>query len=133
MAKINFIDSGSKLLELSMNATADALNDAVKAGAELLKTYTKNTGKQIEGPYKTGQTLASITVKSPKRGKDGWTAYVTYNGVNRKGNRNAEVAFLNEYGARGHVARPFNQQAVAQGEGPVIQKMEDILTERMKG
>lgn len=131
MASIQFTMNSSTLIEIE--SASGAMSEAVKAGAELLKTYTKNTGRQIEGPYKTGQTLAALTVKTPRKGADGWESYVTYNGVNRKGNRNAEVAFLNEYGARGHVARPFNRQALEQGEGPIIQRMEDVLNEKMKG
>lgn len=126
MAKIQFIGGNEVLLEMAIRSGTDAVEEAVKAGAELLKTYTYNKGRAM-GVKRTGDTLGALTVKTPKRGSDGWVCYVTYTGTNRKGNRNAEVAFINEYGKRGQPARPFNRLALENGEQAVIQRMEDTL------
>lgn len=128
MAIVTFASDGMDIFSKAMEAAPEDLKEAVKAGAELLKTYTKETGQMIEGPYRTGQTLAALTVKTPGIRGGNPTCYVTYTGVNRKGNRNAEVAFLNEYGARGKAARPFNLKAVQRGENAILQRMEEIIS-----
>ena len=79
------------------------------------------------GVKRTGDTLGALTVKAPKKGADGWECYVTYTGRNRKGNRNAEVAFINEYGKRHQPARAFNRLAVETGEQAIVQRMGDVL------
>lgn len=127
MAKIQFVSGGNTLLELALAADTKDIEAAVEAGAKLLKTYTYNKGRSM-GVWRTGQTLGAITVKAPKRGTDGWVCYVTYDGRNHKGNRNAEVAFINEYGKRKQPARAFNRLALENGEAAIIQRMEDILT-----
>ena len=127
MAKIQFVSGGNTLLELALRADTKDIEAAVEAGAKLLKTYTYNKGRSM-GVWRTRQTLGAITVKAPKRGTDGWVCYVTYDGRNRKGNRNAEVAFINEYGKRKQPARAFNRLAVENGEAAIIQRMENILT-----
>jgi len=133
MAIITFSSAGQDVFQAAMQAAPNDLKEAVKAGAEVLKTYTKSTGQMIEGPYATGQTLAALTVKTPVTRGGNPTCYVTYTGTNRRGNRNAEVAFLNEYGARGKAARPFNLKAVQRGEQAILRRMEDIITEKLKG
>lgn len=126
MAKIIFASGSRDIAELALNASEDQIKAAVEAGAKLLKDYTGNTGRSM-GIWRTGDTLKSLTVKAAKRSADGWVCYVTYNGRNRKGNRNAEVAFINEYGKRGQPARPFNETAVSKAEEAVMQRMRDIL------
>lgn len=127
MGKIIFTSNSQKLFELALNADTESVEAAVEAGAELLKTYTDNKGRAM-GVKRTGDTLRALTVKTPKKDADGWECYVTYTGVNRKGNRNAEVAFINEYGKRKQPARAFNRLAAENGEAAIIQRMEDILT-----
>lgn len=132
MAKIQFVSGGNTLLELALTADTKDIEAAVEAGAKLLKTYTYNKGRSM-GVWRTGQTgeghvLDAITVKAPKRGTDGWVCYVTYTGIKRKNTRNAEVAFINEYGKRKQPARAFNRLALENGEAAIIQRMEDILT-----
>ena len=62
----------------------------------------------LDGPYSTGQTAASIRRGKMKRNKDGMRqVYITPQGTNDNGERNAAVAFINEYGKRGQPARPF--------------------------
>ena len=126
MAKIQFISGNKTLFELALSSDTADVQAAVAAGADLLKTYTYNKGRSM-GVYRTGDTLGALTVKAPKKGADGWECYVTYTGRNRKGNRNAEVAFINEYGKRHQPARAFNRLAVETGEQAIVQRMGDVL------
>ena len=126
MGKIMFTSNSQKLFELALDAGEENVEAAVEAGAKLLKTYTYNKGRAM-GVKRTGDTLGALTVKAPKKGADGWECYVTYTGRNRKGNRNAEVAFINEYGKRHQPARAFNRLAVETGEQAIVQRMGDVL------
>ena len=60
------------------------------------------------GVYRTGETLSSIRPGKMKRGRNGGgMIYVTPQGVNDREERNAAVAFINEYGKRNQAPRPF--------------------------
>ena len=64
------------------------------------------------GVHRSGVTLESIGPTEPKSsGIGGASIYVYPQGVNADGNRNAEVAFVNEYGKRGQPPRPFIKAA----------------------
>lgn len=79
------------------------------------------------GVYDTGDTLRSIRRGRMKRTKEGGRAvYVTPQGVNDKGERNAAVAFMNEYGvpSRRIPARPFIATANAAAVDPAVAEAE---------
>lgn len=58
------------------------------------------------GRYKTGTTAASLKRSKITAGKDGRSISISPQGTNANGNRNAEVAFINEFGKKGQPARP---------------------------
>ena len=61
--------------------------------------------------HRTGVTLESIKRGKVKTTKTGRVLHVYLQGVNKDGNRNAEVAFINEFGKHGQPARPFIRDA----------------------
>lgn len=99
---------------------------AVKEAAEYLKTELYNEGKAM-GVWRTGQTLESLTVGNVRQGADTVSCTVSYQGKNRKGRPNAEVAFVNEYGKRGQAARPFNQRGRDKAAPHIEQIIKDAL------
>ena len=85
------------------------------------------------GVYRTGDTLHSIRRGKMKRSKNGERVmYVTPRGVNSRGERNAAVAFINEYGKRDQPARPFIAMANAVAAGPAAAKAEKIYDAFLK-
>ena len=87
------------------------------------------------GVYDTGDTLRSIRRGRMKRTKEGGRAvYVTPQGVNDKGERNAAVAFMNEYGvpSRRIPARPFIATANAAAVDPAVAEAEKVYDEWLK-
>lgn len=85
--------------------------DMLKAEAKVVEEAQIYVGFQ-KGVYRTGMTLSSITHGKLKRTKDGKRAiYVYPRGTNDKGVRNAEVAFINEYGKGGKDGRQFIRTA----------------------
>ncbi len=85
------------------------------------------------GVYRTGDTLRSIRRGKMKRARDGSRAvHVTPQGVNDRGVRNAEAAFINEYGKRGQPARPFIATANAAAADPAVEEAARIYNEFLR-
>lgn len=85
------------------------------------------------GVYRTGQTLYSIRKGKMKKGRSGERLiYVTPAGKNDKGERNAAVAFVNEYGKRGQAARPFIRIATEAAATPAVEEAEKIYDRWLK-
>lgn len=100
MAKLSV--NGLDELMLSLEEIASIPDDVAKAmldaEAQVVEEAQIAEGMSM-GVYDTGQTLRSIHRGKMKRGRDGARAvYVTPTGKNDKGERNAAVAFINEYG-----------------------------------
>lgn len=109
MARLSF--SGLDDLMLSLQDIADIPDDVARemleAEAQVVEEAQIAYGVSM-GVYDTGETLQSIRRGKMKRGKGGdRLMYVTPQGRNVRGERNAAVAFVNEYGKRGQPARPF--------------------------
>lgn len=79
--------------------------------------------------------LDNIKINKPKRTENGGYADVTFSGSRtRHGNntRNAEIAFINEYGKRNQQARPFIGEAMNKKAKEIVQAGADIVTEWME-
>ena len=79
--------------------------------------------------------LDNIKINKPKRTESGGYADVTFSGSRtRNGNstRNAEIAFINEYGKRNQQARPFIGEAMNKKAEEIVQAGADIVTEWME-
>ena len=104
------------------------------AEAEVVEEAQVYTGMKM-GVYRTGETLRSITHGKMKRGKDGdRSMYVYPQGTNENGDRNAEVAFINEYGApaRGIEPRPFIRTANESAADTAVNAVADVYDEFLK-
>ena len=97
-------------LMLSMQQIAeipdDVQDEILNAQADVIVEAQKSKGHSY-GVERTGVTLNSIKKSKPKSRKGSRVVYVTPTGTNKDGNRNAEVAFVNNYGTRSQKARPF--------------------------
>lgn len=122
MAEFHF--SGTEELEISLSEISELpveiVDDMLLAMSDVVVAEQRRTGEAM-GVRRTGQLLDSIKAGKPKNLKDGNRAvYVTATGSRRRGNktvRNAEIAFVNEYGRPGkngkgaQKARPFIKTA----------------------
>lgn len=129
MARLTIHGTGPDMDRL-LKATDQQLEAAVESGARLLKVYISNNGRSmLAGPYGTGDTVGSLTLEKPKRAADGVSCQINFDGTHAHGNprRNAEVAFVNEYGARGRPARPFIRNAIENNEDAIIERMAESL------
>ncbi len=89
----------------------DTVEQLLLAEAAVVEKAQKQTGLAM-GVHRTGVTLDSISHGKLKKTANGGRAlYVYPRGVNSKGIRNAEVAFINEFGKTNQKARPFIKTA----------------------
>lgn len=105
-------------------------------------TMERNAQTVLKGEYWTGQTARALTRKPPhiwrgKRGNGQRQVTLTFKGVrhdkyHKKGERNATIAFVNEYGARSIPARPFIQMAIDATETMAFDSAEKIFDEWLK-
>lgn len=108
--------------------------EMLDAEAEIVEDAQVYTGMKM-GVHRTGMTLFSITHGRMKRGRDGGRAkYVYPRGVNAQGERNATVAFVNEFGApkRGIPARPFIQSANEDAADAAVDAAAEVYDEFLK-
>lgn len=115
-------------MNLSMQATGikELQRDLMRAGAIPTKTLKKMVSRQgkvvkkaivnnarsmLQGPYYKGDVARSVRQKragvSKKRGA---YCYIKFEGSSH-GNRNGEIAFVNEYGTKKQKGRPFIKEA----------------------
>lgn len=133
MAKLDV--SGFDELELTLEEMASlpesVLDEMLDAQAAVIVTAQKAKGAAY-GVRRTGMTLGSIKAGRPKRIRDGKSISIYPQGVNKDGNRNAEVAFINEYGKRGQPARPFIRDANESAAGAAVSAAEQIYDNWLK-
>lgn len=110
----------------------DVISDILNAEADVIVEAQKEMAKSM-GVVDTGTMVASIkkgTVKSYGSEK---RIYVTPYGSNVRGTRNAEVAFINEYGKKGQPARPFILTANEKGADSAVEAGEKVYTQYLDG
>lgn len=83
-----------------VDAMADVFLEAQK--------YTAAT--MLQGPYYQGDVASSVKKSRVKKNKTGPYVDIEFKGESH-GNRNAEIAFVNEYGKKSQPARPFIKTA----------------------
>lgn len=97
----------------------DVTSEALEAMAEEGENAVRATGTAmgVRDPESSVHILDKVTHTRPKQTDSGGVAYVTFSGSRTRGKtktRNAEIAFVNEYGKAGQEARPFIRQAAEQ-------------------
>ena len=110
----------------------DVLSEALEGMAEEAERAVKSTGESygIRDPESSVHILDKITHSKPKQTEDGGYSYVRFSGTRTRGKtktRNAEIAFVNEYGKRGQPARPFIRQAAEQYADQIAAPGEKVL------
>lgn len=128
------VDGLDRLLE-DFSAIADLPDEVAEAmldaEAKIVEDAQVYTGMK-KGVYRTGETLMAVARGKMKRAKDGSRAKHVYpRGKNSRGIRNAEVAFINEYGApnRDIPARQFIREANESAADPAVEAAAKVMDE----
>ena len=110
----------------------DVKIDALDAMAQVAAERIKQTGEAmgVRDPESTVHILDKVTRNKAKMSWSGGYEDITFAGTRTRGNtrtRNAEIAFINEYGRRKEEARPFILKAMTQYEEQIAAPGEKIV------
>lgn len=105
-----------------------ALTEMAKVAAGKIKNQGEALG--VRDPESDVHILDKIKVNKPKLNAAGGICTITFAGTRSRGRkrvRNAEIAFINEYGTREQNARPFIGQAMTQNEKAIVDPGAEII------
>ena len=111
-----------RVSEIPPETTTRALSEMAEVAKSKIKAQGEAMG--VRDPESTVHILDKITTTKPKLTGSGGYADVTFSGSRQRGNtktRNAEIAFVNEYGKRGQPARPFIGTAMTKNEQTIAE------------
>jgi len=109
MGSISTIGLNDLIEDLSALAALpdSVIDEMLTAQADIIEPAQRRTMQAMwAGPYRTGATAGAVKRTKIRSGKDGRYLSIYPHGTNADGNRNAEVAFINEFGKRNQPARP---------------------------
>ena len=108
------------------------MNEALNAMADVAERKIKECGEAmgVRDPDSDEHILDSIRTGKPKITNSGGSVVINFQGTRWRGNwgtRNAEIAFINEYGRRGQRARPFMGQAMTKDERAIVDAGAEVI------
>ena len=114
--------------EIPWNVTEDALNGMAEVAAAKVKAQGEAMG--VRDPESDVHILDTIKPVKAKKDDDGGHQDITFAGKRTrhgKQTRNAEIAFINEFGKDGQPARPFIGTGMARNEEAIVDPGAKIL------
>lgn len=113
--KVTGISEITESLRKGMEIPESVMDSMLDASAQIvIKAQEKTAATMLAGPYSKGGTKEAVGPGRKKKLGDGKEMDITFKGSRHRGNtttRNAEIAFLNEYGKKGQPARQFISKA----------------------
>lgn len=128
MASINTQNLDGLMMDFAELASLPdwVAEEMLNAGADVIVEAQKKTARTM-GVVDTGQLAASITKSRVKFRRDRAKVIHVYpQGERKRGNittKNAEIAFVDEFGKQGQPARPFIRTSVEQSADKAIDAM----------
>lgn len=106
--------------------------DMLDSMAKVAKEKVKYTGESmgVRDPNSSIHILDNITTTEPKLTADGGSEDITFSGTRPNGKkrlRNAEIAFIQEYGRKNAPARPFIGTAMTKHDKQIADAGADVL------
>ena len=101
-------DAFNRIGDIPFEVTAEALTEMATVAADKIKSTGEQMG--VRDPESDVHVLDRIKPAKPKQTPGGGRCDITFSGTRTRHGiktRNAEIAFINEYGKRGQDARPF--------------------------
>lgn len=128
MARFNMsgLDETVREMQRLGQQSGEAAKAVLQAGAERVKTAWR-AAIMAHGLVRSGDMLGSVGFKrSPKKAGDMLSIDVYPQGVDYKGVRNAEKAFILHYGTSTHTPTRFVDDAETMGEAMAVPAMEEV-------
>ena len=117
-----------RISEIPPAVKTDALGSMADIAAAAIRRSGESMG--VRDPESDVHILDKITKSKAKLSASGGYQDITFSGSRVRGKtrtRNAEIAFVNEYGKRGQSPRPFIGQAMNQNEEKIAAAGGDVL------
>lgn len=117
-----------RISEIPDDVTVRALDAMAEVAAGEIRQSGMAMG--VYDPESDVHILDKITPTKAKVSQRGGYKDITFSGSRRRGDtrtRNAEIAFVNEYGKRGQPARPFIGKAMTEHEDQISASAEKIV------
>jgi HK97 gp10 family phage protein len=122
-------DAFRRIADIPEDITAEALDAMAEVAADKIRVKGESLG--IRDPESGEHILDKVSTKrKPKITDAGGYKMISFTGTRTRGKtktRNAEIAFVNEYGKRGQPARPFIRPALAEGEDDIVRPAGKII------
>ena len=121
-------DAFRRISEIPFSVTSEALDGMAEVAAGKIRDQGERMG--VRDPESDEHILDRIKTGKPKQTESGGYETITFSGSRTRGKsrtRNAEIAFVNEYGKRGQAARPFIGLAMTQNEDAILQPAEKAI------
>ena len=121
-------DAFRRISEIPFSVTSEALDGMAEVAAGKIRDQGERMG--VRDPESDEHILDRIKTGKPKQTESGGYETITFSGSRTRGKsrtRNAEIAFVNEYGKRGQAARPFIGLAMTQNEDAILQPAEKTI------
>ncbi|MBQ1361971.1 MAG: hypothetical protein IIY43_02855 [Oscillospiraceae bacterium] len=121
-------DAFRRISEIPFDVTAEALDAMAAVAAEKIRSTGESMG--VRDPESDVHILDRIKPRKPKKTTEGGYEMISFTGTRRRGNtttRNAEIAFVNEYGKKGQPARPFIGTAMNRNADQIQDQAEKVI------
>ena len=114
------------------NIPQDVKAKAMTAAGNIVAEEQRRVGEEkgIRDPESNAHILDKIKVNKPKIEENGASVTITFSGYRKRGRtstRNAEIAFINEFGKRGQPARPFISVANKKAQERALDAAADVI------
>lgn len=132
--KIEGMDGLNAAFGRIQNIPDDIKTKALSDMADIAAAAIRRSGEAmgVRDPESEVHILDKISKAKAKLTASGGYQEITFSGSRRRGNtttRNAEIAFVNEYGKRGQQPRPFIGQAMTANEDKIAAAGGDALAD----
>ena len=121
-------DAFRRISEIPFDVTAEALDAMAAVAADAIRSTGESMG--VRDPESDVHILDRVKPRKPKKTTEGGYEMISFTGTRRRGNtttRNAEIAFVNEYGKKGQPARPFIGTAMSRNEEAISDPAEKVI------
>lgn len=118
----------NRIANIPFDVTSEALKEMAKVAADEIKSSGETLG--VRDPESDVHILDHIKPGKAKQTEGGGYCAITFSGSRvRNGikTRNAEIAFINEYGKRGQPGKHFIGTAIINKEKPIAAPGEKII------
>ena len=126
------LDAFARLSDVPETVINKALTAMEAVAADKIKASGDSMGVRDSDSNSNDHILDKIKMNKPKKTDAGGYADVTFSGSRTrhgKQTRNAEIAFINEYGKRSQQARPFVGEAMERNADAIANAGLDVILE----